>query len=91
MEKLGRQHPNQVMEIRTISGGVSDKDTRRPEDAVRTKRHFWDLPSKCNPKSQGTSDMATLGHVLQSNQLAILKPRSWKARKTQGLSQAEGH
>lgn len=50
VEKLGRQHPNQVMEMRTISSGVSDKDTHRPEDAVRTKRHFWDLPSKCKPK-----------------------------------------
>ena len=35
--------------------------------------------------------MATLGDILQSNRLAILKSRSWKARKTQGLSQAEGH
>ena len=86
MEKLGWEHPNQVMEMNTGSDGVSEIHVM-PRGCSKDQALLLGYPFQMHTPNY----MATLGDILHRNWFVIPKSRSWKSRRNQGPSQAGGH
>ena len=86
MEKLGWEHPNQVMEMNTSSNRVS-KIHMRLRGCSKDQSSLLGYPFQMHTPNH----MVTLGDILHRNWFVIPKSRSRKSRRNQGLSQAGGH
>lgn len=85
MEKLGWEHPNQVMEMNTSSNRVS-KIHMRPRGCSKDQSSLLGYPFQMHTPNH----MVTLGDILHRNWFVIPKSRSRKSRRNQDCPRREG-
>lgn len=85
VEKLGWEHPNQVMEMNTSRDRVSEIHVR-PRGCSKDQASLLGHPFQMHTPNS----MAPLGDILHRNWSVIPKSRSQKSRRNQGLFQEGG-